>query len=137
MNQAQTYISDNEFLVQFANQTLDPVYFDHKGHIRLAYLYLQRYDLESAISEISHGIQAYASSLGATDKFHITITDAITRIISSRLRTSNEQGFQFFIDANSDLLNDAIAVLCQYYSYDLLMSDDAKMRLVAPDLKSI
>ena len=33
-------ISHQQFLEQFENQTLDPNYFDHRGHIRLAWLYL-------------------------------------------------------------------------------------------------
>lgn len=130
-------ISDAEFVKQFENQTLNPDYFSHLGHLRLAWLYLQRYDLETAITTISTGLQTYAESLEVYDKFHVTITDAIMRIISKRIEGMEEKTWQLFLEVNSDLVDDALSVLYQYFSKDRLLSDEARLSLIKPDLKEI
>jgi hypothetical protein len=42
-------LNDTEFLFQFENQTLDMRHFNHMGHLRLAWLYLSRYDVDTAV----------------------------------------------------------------------------------------
>ena len=130
-------IADNEFIEKFEKQTLAPEYFDHLGHIRLARLYLLKYGLDNAISRISMGIKAYASSLGETDKFHFTITDAVMRIINKRLEDNLSDGWEIFLEKNSDIVEDSLSVLLQYYSEDKLMSDKAKNSLVLPDKQDL
>ena len=130
-------ITNKEFVQRFENQTLAPEYFDHLGHIRLARLYLLEYELDQAISQISQGIQDYARSLGAADKFHLTITDAIMRIINKRLAGNETDDWESFLDKNSDIVEDSLSVLYQYYSEDVLMSDKAKRTLVLPDKRDI
>ena len=99
-------ITDETFLKQFENLTLDSKYFNHIGHIRLAWLYITQYGLESAMAKIFVGIPAYAGSLGASDKFHATITDAIVRIIAKRMAVGDENSWQTFVEHNSDLVGD-------------------------------
>lgn len=140
----QPHIADDEFITQFEAMTLDPSNFDHIGHIRLAYLYLAKYldkypkksALHEAIQCISSGIQRYATSLGARDKFHVTITDAITRVIAQRMQLSESNDWQTFLLENKDLVDDALSILHQYYSKDLLFSQMAKEQLLPPDLQS-
>lgn len=74
-------LPDNEFLKQFEAKKLPPEEFTHTGHLRLAWLYINQYELDTAIDKITHGIDAHASSLGAPDKFHYTITEALVRIM--------------------------------------------------------
>ncbi|GLQ30858.1 hypothetical protein [Litoribrevibacter albus] len=130
---SQTDLSDADFIAQFEALTLDSVYFDHKGHIRLAYLYLAQNSLDVAIQKISSGIRAYANSLGASEKFHATITDAIIRVIATRMQTTRCKHWQSFLLENKDLVDDALSILHQYYSNDLLFSQTAKERFVLPD----
>ncbi len=79
-------LNDATFIAQFENQTLSSAHFNHIGHLRLAWLYLERYPLEQAISLVCGGIKAYAESLGASTKFHFTITNAIVRIMAMRMQ---------------------------------------------------
>jgi len=130
-------ITDAEFVEQFEKQNLPPEYFDHIGHIRLARLYLLSYDLETAISRISQGIQDYAESLGATNKFHLTITDSIMRIIANRLALTESDEWHVFLKNNADIVEDSLSVLCQYFSKDKLMSERARTSLLSPDIKAI
>lgn len=74
------YLDDQTFLKQFESLTLEPCHFNHIGHLRLAWLYLQSNDVSQAAKLTSNGIKAYAESLGANNKFHLTITNALYQL---------------------------------------------------------
>ena len=128
-------LSDADFLSQFESQTLDKMYFNHLGHLRLAWLYLQAHDTDTAVQQVCLGIQAYATSLGATDKFHVTLTNAIVRIMAQRINGLTNQTWSAFLTENTDLVEDAQAVLTQYFSSGRLFSEEARLNLLLPDIK--
>jgi hypothetical protein len=130
-------LSDDTFIKQFEDLSLSPDYFNHIGHLRIAWLYLHQNDLEQAINKVCTGINAYAISLGATEKFHLTITDSIVRIMAGRINVDKNQSWPMFLESNQDLVEDALAVLCEYFSRSLLLSELARLSLVKPDLKAI
>ncbi len=123
-------LTDREFLKRFFELTLDPEEFHHEGHLRMAWLMLKQYPVEIAISKGCQGIQNYAGSLGAPDKYHQTISHALFYIMQRRGLGDN---WQAFIKANQDLVVNSIAVLANFYSEDLLFSDQAKHEYVTPD----
>ncbi len=125
---------DRQFVNALESCTLAPELFDHRGHLRLAWLYLSEYSLEQAIARVCRSINAYASSLGATDKFHHTLTEAMTRIIHARMARTEAEDFDAFVQANNDLLTQAACVLGQHYSKAGLNNAPARRRFVAPDL---
>ena len=124
-------------MTQFENQTLNSIHFKHIGHLRLAWLYLNSNDVDTAIKLICSGIQAYAESLGATTKFHLTITDAIVRIMAKRVGAMAEKKWDLFLDENNDLVEDALSVLHQYFSKDILFSEEARISLVQSDIRPL
>ncbi|MCX4027199.1 hypothetical protein [Spartinivicinus marinus] len=126
-------LSDQDFIEQFEQQTLPTEYFNHVGHLRLAWLYLQQYELNAAINKTTTGIQAYANHLGVKDKFHHTITEALVHIIHHRTLAIVDSNFSDFLLANQDLVNNAKDVLGQYYSASVLFSAEAKKLFVEPD----
>lgn len=128
-------ITDQEFLTQFENQTLAPVYFDHLGHLRLAWLYLDKHNLEVAISLTCSGIKAYAESLGLKRKFHVTITCALVKVMAIRIEQTSKKSWSYFLEKNNDLVNNSLTVLYQYYSKELLLSNYAQENDTPPDLK--
>ena len=130
-------LSDELFLMQFENQTLSPVHFSHIGHLRLAWLYLNHYDVETAAQRTCTGIKRYAESLGAHTKFHLTITDSLVRIMAGRVNQSQATSWLAFLADNQDLVDDAIAVLLLYFSRDVLFSESARTTLAAPDIQPI
>jgi len=135
MNNSPAEISDSDFLSQFENKSLDHLHFDHLGHLRIAWLYLNAQDLDSAIRSTCTGIKTYAESLGAKDKFSYTITNALVRIMATRIRDLNDRSWQGFIRQNNDLVNDAMSVLLLHFSEALLFSEVARTSIIAPDLK--
>lgn len=128
-------ISDTEFLEQFENQTLAPEYFDHRGHMRLAWLYLNQYPLQTAVHKVGVGISNYANSLGATDKFHYTLTEAIVRVMAIRLERTGDCTFEEYLRINADLFTNLWGVIKEYYTEDAINSATAKSSFVEPDLK--
>jgi hypothetical protein len=81
-------INYSDFLKTFENKELDPSSFDRLGHLRLAWLYLNNCKIEAAIDKVANGISDYATSLGATDKFQYTLTEAIVRGMANRLESN-------------------------------------------------
>ena len=130
-------LSDKQFLRQFEQLTLAEQEFSHRGHLRLAWLYLCRYDLPTAIEKTTKGIAAYANSLGATGKFHHTLTEAIVRIMYSRFQAANDENLEEYLGRNQDLVDNMWAVLHEFYSRENLFTDLAKREFVEPDLKPL
>jgi hypothetical protein len=130
-------INDEVFLEQFENQTLSPDLFDHYGHLRLAWLYLNRYSLDEAIEKVTGGIALYARSLGAGDKFQRTLTEAIVRIMAFRKESGNADTLMAYLAENRDLIEDIRAVVGVHYSSERLNSEAARTRFVNPDLRPL
>lgn len=126
-------LSDSTFLQQFENLSLDPQHFNHCGHLRLTWLYLNQYSLEISLDKIAGGITRYASSLGASEKFHATITEALVRIVARRMRQFKPRNWDEFQHQNEDLFTDSNQVLRHYYSDQLLNSEQAKNQFMQPD----
>lgn len=128
-------INDDEFVLKFEQLSLEPIHFNHEGHIRLAYLYLDCYDFNTATNKVCNGIKHYAESLGASDKFNLTLTNAIVIIMSRRMEQQNNSSWQQFIANNPDIAADIKGVLSQYFSAKLLFSNNAKVALLEPDVQ--
>src|SRR5471030_816022 len=76
-------MTDDEFLARFTDCTLPEEHFTHLGHLRLACLQLQRAPFDAAVQNTCAGIRRYATHLGATDKFHWTITQALMHLLQA------------------------------------------------------
>lgn len=130
-------LTDQIFITQFEQCTLNPIHFNHTGHVRLAWLYLQEYDEKTAIDKVCRGIKTYAQSLGANDKFHLTITHSIVKIIALRSKQTHAEDWQEFNAQNNDLLEDCVSILLQYFSKERLFSDLARTQTIEPDIQTI
>ncbi|TQV81314.1 hypothetical protein FKG94_09480 [Exilibacterium tricleocarpae] len=137
MSSQPVLLSDTAFIEQFENKTLDPAHFNHLGHLRLGWLYLNENKLDVAIERICRGIKAYAESLGASEKFHLTMTDAIMRIMARRIDAMADKNWHLFLQQNPDIVEDFKSVLHNYYSKGVLSSTAARTSLISPDIKSI
>jgi len=119
-------MTDDEFFARVGDCSLAPAQFNHRGHVRLAWICLQRYELEAAVGAACTMLAAYAASLGAAGKFHRTMTEALMRLQWPRRRLA----WPAFAEAGAGLA----AELARCYSGSLLASDAARARFVAPDL---
>jgi hypothetical protein len=126
-------MTDDDFLSTFEACTLDPQHFNHRGHVRLAWLYLQRYEFDEAVARTCHGIRAYAAHLGAGAKFHWTVTQALMQLLHAAGGGDRALGWDAFVSENSALIAEARLRLAQHYSEELLDSSAARAGFVAPD----
>jgi hypothetical protein len=124
-------MNDQEFLTAFEQHTLSE--FPHKSHIRMAWLYLRSDGWEAGQERIQRGIQNFAAALGATNKYHQTITLFWARLVQHAIDDKPEiDGFDTFIEHYPFLLNkNAISA---HYSTSLVQSEAARRHWIEPDL---
>ena len=130
-------MTDDEFLTSFTNCTLDRSHFNHLGHVRLAWIHLQRQPFDEAVARTCGGIRNYATSLGAAGKFHWTITEVLMHLLRAAGGTDRDLGWQDFIAANAALVADARGRVGEHYSDLYLDTPEARQRFVAPDLRPL
>jgi len=124
-------LSDDEFIDAFRRCRLQPAQFDHRAHVRAAWLLAQRLPLQAAIDEVCNGIQRLATHFGAPDKFNRTLTEALVRWIASHLAVGEK--FDAFIANHPALISDTRDLLGRHYSIERLTSAEAKRIFVVPD----
>lgn len=129
-------MTDDEFLSSFHELRLPPAQFDHIGHLRLAWLHLQRTSLPVAVASTCAGIHTYAVHHGASDKFHWTMTEALVRLMHAWGASEPALDWNAFL-AGVPALRDARACLGQHYSDALLATPRSRAAFVAPDLQPL
>lgn len=128
---------EEEFLRRFESCELSGDDFHHPDHVRLAWLYLQRYSLIEALAKFSEGLKGFAAAKGKASRYHETITFAYLLLIHERKKRGLcEQSWREFSEANPDLLDWKNSILKCYYNDKTLSSDFAKRVFVFPDLKT-
>ena len=126
-------LSDDEFLTQFEECRLDPSLFNHVGHLRAAFLMLQRQPMLIAQKHYSMSLLRYATHLNAPEKYHATITYAVLAIIAARQGVQRCADWRAFIRQNTDMVSNAKGLLAQYYQEETLQSREARLQFVLPD----
>ena len=114
-------MTDEEFYKQFENATLDANLFNHSNHVKMAWIYLQKFDLPNAMSNFANALRAFAIANGATNLYHETITFAFLVLINERMKTTeNLQNWDEFVSTNSDLFDWKNNILKKYYKEETL-----------------
>jgi hypothetical protein len=126
-------MTDDEFLCQFNACTLAPEHFNHLGHVRLGWILLRRLPLDAAVTQACTGIRRYAAHLGAADKFHWTVTEAMLRLLWAGGAADPGQDWPSFLAANAALLQNARARLALHYSPGRLAKAAARTAFIQPD----
>ncbi len=128
---------DQKFLALFESCKIPPAEFNHRAHLRLAYIYLTEYDIETAYHKMSEAIQSFLEYNGVDlSKYHVTMTR--TWILAVRYfmeATSSAGSADSFIEQNPKMLDSKI--MMTHYSAEVLFSDEARTRFVEPDLDPI
>ena len=131
---SQAELNDQWFEQQVVDGTLSPASFNHQAHLRLAWLYLNRYGLEQAQSRLCLLLATYAESAGVGDKFNKTLTVAATKAVFHFLQETTSITFEEFIDEFPRLNHAFKTLLRSHYSDDIFLTERAKTEFVEPDL---
>ena len=117
-------MSDDDLLAAFEATTLPLAAFDHRAHVRVGYLYLQRYGLGAAIERFGRALRAFAAANGRDGLYHETITVAFLALINERIAESGSKSWEDFAATNGDLMNRNS--LAQFYAPEELAAPEAR-----------
>jgi len=129
-------LSDEEFEAQFADCSMNPEWFTHEAHIRLAWIHVKKYGVDKACILNSEQIKAFDKKYDEGRRFHKTVTYASVITIHYYMEASKSDTFQGFIKEFPQLISNFKAEISMHYSIDIFDSDLAKREFIEPDLIS-
>lgn len=127
-------LDDAAFLAAIARCEFPAAAFDHRQHLRLAWLHLRQAPLQAAIENCCADLARFAAHHGATTKFHRTVTEALLRLMASGGAADEALGWPAFLQRNTALVTDARALIGRHYSPTLLARPEARLSYQPPDL---
>jgi hypothetical protein len=117
----------------FEAGAIDPAGFDHEAHVHVAWCYLQQFPLAEAIARFTAALRSLTQRLGATGKYHETISWFFLIEIADRCDLCVGSDWETFRRTHPDLFEDASGLLRRHYSPACLASARARRRFVLPD----
>ena len=129
--------SDLEFRAAFEAATVPVAEFDHRSHLRLAYVYLVEGDTESALASVRTALANFLAHYAIDPaKYHETITRAwILAVRHFMAQAPDTTSFDELAERQPRMLDSSI--MLTHYSRDRLLSPEACAEFVAPDLDPI
>ncbi|MCY1018451.1 hypothetical protein [Pyxidicoccus sp. MSG2] len=129
----QGQLTDADFLAAVEAATFPGADFRHREHVRLAWLCLREHGFESGLERVRGLIQRYAAALGATGKYHETLTRAWAELVQVGLDAApGLTSFEAFLEARPELTDSRL--LDRHYRKETLDSQAARAGWVAPDV---
>jgi hypothetical protein len=128
---------DRRFREEFESGRLTPAEFNHRAHVRLAYVYLAEHDTGTAIDLMRGALQGFLRQHGIPEtKYHETLTQAwILAVDHFMVRSPGSDSSDSFIYCNPLLLDSRI--MLTHYSAEQLFGPEARARFVEPDRQVI
>lgn len=128
---------DQEFLRSFDDCEVEPADFNHKAHLKLAYILLAMHGVKGAAPRFRAALQAFLqrNDIDPT-KYHETVTQAwLLAVLHFMERAGATASAEEFVKANP-VLHDP-RIMLTHYSRELIASDRARREFVEPDLDPI
>lgn len=127
-------MNDYEWMQAFESCTLPIDSFHHAHHVKMAFLYLEKYAPLEALSRFSSALTRFAAANGKPALYNETITWAFLLLIRERIaRRNSSQTWEEFSATNADLLRWDDNILKKYYRPETLTSELAKNVFLFPD----
>jgi hypothetical protein len=117
--------------------------FDHHAHVFAAWSAVRAHGVLAGSERFRQALLAYCTHLGARDKYHVTITEALLRLIVAEMAEEEAVDgpwqtawFRFERQA-SYLLEMSRSALAPYYSNTLIADEAARRQFLPPDRKPL
>lgn len=125
-------MTDEQFTRAFERGEITPDRFDHRAHMRVAWVYLREADsVDAAIPRMRDAIQRFAAAAGAAQKYHETITVLWMRLLAdARARVPEPCELAEVLTVCPELADKDLPL--KYYSRGRLFSDEARARWLPP-----
>ena len=127
-------LSDDEFAEQFRTATLNPAYFTHEAHLRLAFILIKHHGIEGAMDQLCRQIAHFDQTFGDGTKFHKTVTIAAAKAVHHFMGRSSAKSFPELIAEFPRLNTNFKDLLACHYGFDIFSNPEAKRTFVEPDL---
>lgn len=130
-------LDDLTFRDRFEAGDVSPDAFDHRAHLRLAYVYLCEGTIGTAMPRMRQTLQTFLKRNGVpADKYHETLTRSWLMAVDYFMgKAATAASFDRFIAQDNRLLDSQI--MLSHYRKTTLFSDAARAAFVAPDLQAI
>ncbi|NMO20467.1 hypothetical protein HPC49_24470 [Pyxidicoccus fallax] len=129
-------LTDADFLAAIEAATYPGADFRHRAHVRLAWLCLREHGFEAGLERVRGLIQRYAAALGATGKYHETLTRAWVELVWVALGAAPDvTPFDAFLEVRPEL--DDARLLERHYRKETLDSAEARTGWVPPDVSPL
>ena len=124
---------DQRFLAEFESCKLEPSQFDHRAHVRAAYIYLTNASPDQAADRMRDTLLNFLVHHKIdVSKYHATITRAWILAVRHFMElTPSAASADAFIDDNPRLLDRKL--MLSHYSAEVLFSTGARDGFVEPD----
>ncbi|WP_163871045.1 hypothetical protein [Myxococcus eversor] len=128
--------TDADFLTAVEAATWPGERFRHREHLRLAWLCLRAEGFEGGLSRLRGLIRGYAMALGATGKYHETMTRGWAELVQGAMDAApGSASLDALLEASPELAD--ARLLASHYQKATLDSAEARAGWVAPDLKPL
>jgi hypothetical protein len=122
-------MTDDAFLARFEAASLRS--FDHRDHLRVAFVYARRGGVEHAVARARDGLRRFTAAHGQGGRYHETLTTAWARVVGHYAVQARDNDFDAFLAAQPRLLERDL--LSAHYSRERLFSAAARAGFVEPD----
>ena len=99
-------MTDAELIARFEDATFAPGEFGHVQHVRVAWIYLERFGRDEALERMTRGLRRVVARLGQPDKFDAGLTRAwIDAIDAARAANPDARSFEALLASCPRLLD--------------------------------
>lgn len=129
--------ADRDFRHSFEQCTIAPAVFDHRAHVRLAYMYLVDHDAEASLRLLRNALLNFlAHNQAPASKYHETMTRAWIMAVRHFMESPQSYASADDFIAHHPILLDS-KIMLTHYSAEALFSEEARARFVQPDIEAI
>lgn len=129
--------ADLDFKTQMESSEFPASEFNHRAHIRLAYIYLSGNTTDESTEMMRETLNRFLIHHGVDpSKYHATLTRAWILAVNHLMNKSGDsKSANEFIERNPEMPDTKI--MMTHYSAEVLFSDEARTAFVQPDLDPI
>ncbi|MEP6636339.1 MAG: hypothetical protein ABJB97_06405 [Acidobacteriota bacterium] len=110
--------------------------FPHRDHLAMAVWYLRGSDTIEATGRMRASLHRFLDHYNSRKNYHETMTVFWIKLVSEVLASLDDDGSLLrATNAVTERLNDS-RIVYDYYSRELVGSDEAKQKWIEPDLKT-
>lgn len=127
-------LTDDQLEWQIRHCEFAPEDFTHEAHLRLAWILIGRYGIETAEVQIQELLLRFVDFAGAKDKYNTTLTIAALRAVYHFWQKAETNNFRDFMREFPRLKTNFKELIAAHYGFDIYASDQARLAYIEPDL---